>query len=59
MVPNRAFRVSHRLSGFTLVELMTAVAIIAILVGLVFGIAGYAMRKASQIASPTKASNRL
>ena len=62
MVPNRASRVPHRLSGFTLVELMTAVAIIAILVGLVFGIAGYAMRKASHaraVADMEKIKNAL
>ena len=33
--------------GFTLVELMTVVAIIAILIGLVVGTAGYASRKAA------------
>ena len=33
-------------SGFTLVELMTVIAIIAVLAGLILGIAGYAVRKA-------------
>lgn len=33
--------------GFTLVELMTVVAIIAVLIGMVVGIAGYASRKAA------------
>ena len=35
-------------SGFTLVELMTVIAIIAVLAGLILGVAGYAMRKADQ-----------
>lgn len=34
-------------SAFTLVELMTVVAIIAVLIGLVVGVAGYASRKAA------------
>ena len=49
-------------SAFTLVELMTAIAIIAILVGLIFGIAGYAMRKANQsraVADMEKIKNAL
>ena len=38
----------HRspISGFTLIELMTVIAIIAILAGLILGIAGYAVKKA-------------
>ena len=35
-----------QVSGFTLIELMTVVAIIAVLAGLILGIAGYAVRKA-------------
>lgn len=35
-------------AAFTLIELMTVIAIIAILASLVFGVAGYAMRKASE-----------
>ncbi len=34
-------------SGFTLMELLTTVAIMAVLVGLVLGVAGYAGRKAA------------
>ena len=40
-------QVTSESHGFTLVELLTVIAIIAILTGLVLGIAGYASRKAS------------
>ena len=48
--------------GFTLIELMTVVAIIAILAGFIIGVSGYAMRKASvshAIADMEKIKNAL
>jgi prepilin-type N-terminal cleavage/methylation domain-containing protein len=47
-IRRNAMRTRHRRSGFTLVEVLTVIAIIALLAALILGLAGNAQKKAAR-----------